>query len=112
MEKKTLQEYGFTDEQLDQADEQVSMVEFGTLHNHEGKQFWFYLNIKPSLYLDYKQAFVQGSSIDIKSYGDVLAYGWGNTPPDNVIQTMQDEHNCSPNFEGNIQEAFSNVAKK
>lgn len=112
MENKTLQKYGFTDEQLDQADEHASMVEFGTLHNHEDKQFWFYLNIKPSLYLDYKQTFEQGNSIDIKSYGEILACGWGDTPPSDVIQAMQEKHNCSPDFQDDVQVAFNNQVKK
>ena len=112
MEKKTLKEYGFTDEQLDQADQHVSMVEFGTLHNSEGKQFWFYLNVKPSLYLNYKQTFEQDDTIDIKSFGEVIACGWGDTPPIDVVQTMRDEYNCSPDFQERLRVAFSHEINK
>lgn len=106
MDQEQLLDLGLSPEDIAQADEQVSMVEFGTVHTSESKQIWFYLKISPSRYPDYKRAFSEGDAIDIKSYGEVLACGWGDTPPSDVVQHMKETFGCDHGFENELKQAI------
>ena len=106
MDQEILSDLGLTPEDVAEADEQVSMVEFGTVHTTEDKQIWYYLQIKPSRYPDYKKAFNARGSVDLKSYGDVLDCGWGDAPPADVVQHMKEAYGCDDSFEEKFIEAI------
>jgi len=105
--KKTeLAELGITPEQLKEADEQAEFIECATAHAPDGKQFWYYLSIKPSKYAEYKQRHRDGGKLNPKEFGEVLACGWGANPPDDIRAEMKEEFGCDPSFEKNLKTAI------
>ena len=58
-----------------------------------GKACWFFVEIDPLTYPDYKWHLRQGS-MDVRDYGTILKCGWGDTPPQDIAQHMRQEYNA------------------
>lgn len=106
------EDFGITKEDIKSADEHASMIEFCTLHTADSRQFWNYLSILPSKYPEYKGRYAQGGALNPLDFGKVLASGWGDTPPDDVIADMKEEYGTSLTYEKDLTEAFKKEIEK
>ena len=102
----SFKDFGITPKQLESADKESALIEFGTLHTHKGDKFWYYLSIPPSKYPDYKKRHHAGGSLNPKDYGEVLASGWGDLPPQDIIDEMKRLYGCNPSFDEEFKEAI------
>ncbi len=59
--------------------------------NEKGKPAWFFVELNPAVYADYKRALRQ-DKMNIKDYGQILESGWGEMPPEEVTERMKDEY--------------------
>jgi hypothetical protein len=87
---------------LKQADEHISIVQFISATDGEGRDYWAYLNIAPSKQMALADAFKQGGQINYLAYGEELACGWGKEPDAKTKQRMADEYGCKDDFQDNL----------
>ena len=59
--------------------------------SQQGRECWFYLQVDPLKFNDYKKA-VKQPSTRVGQYGKVLESGWGKQPSPAIIQYMLDEY--------------------
>lgn len=53
-----------------------------------GRSFYMYLSIPPSKYLIYREKVAMSEPIDLKDYGEMIAWGFGNIPPKELQAEM------------------------
>ncbi len=93
------EEFDLSLDELLEADKVVSMIEFCTLHTEDNKQFWAYVAIPPSKYLEYRKKHEQGGSLNLFEYGEVIKTGWGANPSDETVQEMKEKYGTNKAFE-------------
>lgn len=59
--------------------------------DEQGRPCWFYLQIEPDAFIAYKTAIRTGFA-RLAEYGEILASGWGTTPPDAIMMRMRAKH--------------------
>lgn len=59
-----------------------------TVQPHHGAPTWFYVRVLPEKARAFKLAMTRGS-IDFAAFGEVLASGYGETPPSHVLWAME-----------------------
>ena len=55
----------------------------------EGRSAWFFLKLSKKTYDKYKKG-IRCEPFNVGSYGDILACGWGDNPPEDVVAHMQE----------------------
>lgn len=101
-----------TQQDLQKADEAVSIMVLvrGTLAT--GDAFWAYLAVPPSKYLAFKQAEAAGG-YSMSDYGQVVEIGTGaNEPPAEVQRRMEKEYNVNHNFEDDVRKKADELKAK
>lgn len=53
-----------------------------------GQACWFYLRISEQHYSEYQQKLKQ-KAMNIRDYGEIVESGWGEYPPEDVIDRMK-----------------------
>lgn len=99
-------------EDLNKADEAVSIMVLvrGTLATDE--PFWAYLAVPPSKYLAFKQAEAAGG-YSMSDYGQVIEIGTGATePPAEVKARMEKDFNVNHNFEEDVRKKAEELKAK
>jgi len=64
----------------------------------DGKPFWAYMNVKPSMAKSFKEAREKGD-FQLEDYGTVLAYGETADVPADVRDRMSREYGASASYE-------------
>ena len=60
--------------------------------NENGRGAWYFIKLFPQRYPEYKKALRSGSLV-LREYGEILASGWGDKAPNDVLQKMKILHN-------------------
>jgi transcriptional regulator with XRE-family HTH domain len=74
----------------------VLCVAYGVLEN--GNPFWVCVAVKPSRYLDFRNAQRQ-NTLDLysfKEYGEIVVSGEGERPPDEIMRKVAETYKCDP----------------
>lgn len=99
-------------EDLQKADEAVSIMVLvrGTLATNDS--FWAYLAVPPSRYLAFKQAEAAGG-YSMSDYGQVIEMGTGaNEPPEEVKRRMERDYSVNHNFEEDVRKKAEELKAK
>ena len=76
----------------------------------DGKPFWAYLCIKPSMALAFKEARERGS-FSLEDFGTVIEWGEGDEVPDDVKHRMALEYGANPDYESKLLQALAERKK-
>ena len=98
------------DDDVPDTDENSAILQFiaGTT---EGKDFWAYVAMKPSLYAEYYNNVSNKVPMNVADYGEILEQGWGSKPPAEIEQKMATEYGASDDFEQNLQQELKEFIK-
>ena len=55
--------------------------------NNSGKAAWHYVDVKDSLITEFREK-TRGGFLDVADYGEVLISGWGEDPPQDVVDII------------------------
>lgn len=72
----------------------------------DGRNFFMYLAVKPSLYTDYKQKTEAGEAIEFLNYGEILEWGYAVVPPKEVQQKMAEKYGLQHDLEERLRDGF------
>lgn len=56
-----------------------------------GKPAWHYVHVKDSLLSEFLEK-TRGGSLDVADYGEVLASGWGEDPPQDLADSIDRDY--------------------
>ncbi len=54
----------------------------------QGRRAWFFVRLFPEYYSEYKKL-IKSNSFSLKKCGEILASGWGEAAPDDILQDMK-----------------------
>ena len=95
------------------ADEHVVIYELANSQTPEGKDFWLYLAIKPTMYEAYKMLWLDEnrseSTVKFTDYGEVILTGWGKEPAPEVRAYMEEKFAMNSNFELDMEQAINDL---
>jgi len=97
-------------EYLKSADENVAILVYSSGILEETKKYWAYAAILPSKYQALKEAERNGN-YELDDYGDVLFWGYGDSPPPDAKAEIEQLLNASSNFEQELTESFGKFMK-
>lgn len=96
-----------TNEELKEADNQISILVFSKGEMVNGDPYWAYTMVPPSKYIAMKEAEVSGQGFDLEEFGKIITYGIGaNDPPEEVVKEMQEKYGANAEFEKYAVEAY------
>lgn len=72
------------------ADERIGIVDLFCGQTEDGKDFWCYISILPSKYLEFKTLQKENKEISMNKFGKIIASNWGKEPPEEVKQKMEE----------------------
>lgn len=75
-----------------QQDRDVGYVVLVNGNDNDGHRFWVYASIDPSHYDAFLKAQKNEEEYDLLSFGKILAWGKGDTPPEDVRARMEKEY--------------------
>lgn len=99
-------------EELEAADDAVAIIHLCSGQTADGKDFYAYVAMKPSRYMDYIEATQRGDGVLLRDYGDILESGFGLVPPEKVQQEMQRKFGVDPTFFAELTKAFAAEAER
>lgn len=70
-----------------------------------GKPFWAYLCIKPSMAASFKEA-RESDNFVLEDYGTVIEWGEGAEIPADVQRRMKEQYGADPGYEGKLLDAI------
>lgn len=101
---------------LTEVDDDYAVMELISAAKQDGSRVWAYVTIKPSLYMDYSRKILNGESLSIMDYGEIIQTGEGESPPDVVRADMEErfgaDHEFSEKLKKTIQEYVKNHPAK
>jgi hypothetical protein len=95
---------------LVKADKQISIIDFISSTDAQGRDYWLYLKIPPSKHLDFTEAFAKGGSINFLEYGTEVESGWGKSPDAETKQRITEKYGLQDNFEDKLVAAITQQA--
>lgn len=106
----------FDPTQLTELDDDYGVMELISAEKSDGTKAWAYITIKPSLYLEYTQKVINGESITLADYGQILQTGDGEAPPDIVREDMEErfgaDHAFSERLKQQVQDYINHEKEK
>lgn len=78
----------------------------------EGQAFWAYLAMFPSKYQEYVAKVQNNEPVDLMSYGEVIEQGYGEQPPQEVVDRMAAEYGAEPDFEQTLAAMITEEVQK
>ncbi len=87
-------------------DDNVSMINLVKGVLEDGRNYYAYIKIKPSKYLEFQIASQKGDC-DISEYGEIILHGEGE-PTDAIKKEMKEKYGCEEDFEENAKKFFEN----
>ncbi|MBN8547915.1 MAG: hypothetical protein J0M12_01225 [Deltaproteobacteria bacterium] len=91
------------EEILSLLDIEASVIELCCVHAPDGREYYLYLKIAPSKYLEFKTA-QQLGRLTLSDYGEPLCFGEGAHPPLDVQLEMQRAHGVRHTLESELEE--------
>jgi hypothetical protein len=88
--------------ELDEADADNEMYTLTIGTTDDGKPYWMYAAIVPSLYQDFIAAAAAGQRIEINDYGYALKFGFDAVPPAEVKEEMKRKYGFDENYEAKL----------
>lgn len=85
-------------EELEAADDAVAIIHLCSGQTADGKDFFAYVAMKPSRYMQYIEATQRGDEVLLRDYGDILESGFGLVPSVKVQDEMQRKYGVDPTF--------------
>jgi eukaryotic-like serine/threonine-protein kinase len=87
-----------TEEELQKADADSSVIVYddGTLD--DGKPYWLYIAVTPSKYAEFMELTSNGKKIVYSDFGKILEYGWEKKVPASMKQKMKEKYDCDDDF--------------
>lgn len=86
-------------EELARLDSIASIIAYSYGFMEDGRPYWAYVAVKPSLYQQFYAQSVARQSMVVGDYGTILAAGFESEPPAHIVQQMQDSYGCDPRYE-------------
>jgi len=96
----------------EKVDEDGSILHLTGGTDANGKEYYAYMAIKPSLYKEFHEKSLNDETININDYGIVIESGFGALPPPEVQKKMADEYGFSANFENEITSFIEKESEK
>lgn len=87
-----------TRKELEDADEEIGILHLCSGQAADGRDFYAYVNMQPSRYLEFIEATERGDAVLLSDYGEVVESGFGAVPPESVQQAMNEKFNADPTF--------------
>lgn len=98
-------------EELQKADNEVSILIITAGEMEDGKPFYAYLSVKPSKYKDFMEAEKKGN-YKLSDFGEILEFGREKEPPENVKKEMEEKYGASHTFEEDFIKSLQNYLKE
>ena len=87
---------------LEKLDDHNAIVVFTQGAMQDGRSYYAYTAVKPSLYKKFCQMTRSGQAVVLGEYGEVIAAGFSFNPPPEVVDKMQRKYGCNPQFQDNL----------
>jgi len=91
-------------------DEQVAVVVFVSGYKSDDTAYYAYVMMAPSKFAEYQKVKDQGD-FDLASFGEIIKWGEGLEPSEDVKKEMKEKYNCSDDFEDKLKEAVTTALK-
>ncbi len=88
-------------------DEAPTVIMLVTGEDADGNPQWAYAKILAQNFLPFKIAEEEGN-YNLSDFGEILKFGAGKEPPEDVRREMQEKHGCDENFE----DSFAQIMEK
>ena len=87
-----------TRKELEKADEEIGILHLCSGQTHDGRDFYAYVNMQPSRYLDFIEATERGDAVVLNDFGEIVESGFGMVPPESVQKAMNEKFDVDPTF--------------
>lgn len=77
-----------------------------------GKPFWAYLCVKPSMAKAFKEARDKGAAFNLEEYGTIIEHGEGKDVPMDVRKRMERDYGVRHDYEEQLLQVIENIEKK
>ena len=68
----------------------MRMVELFTGVDENERDFYAYVAVMPSKYMEYRSLLEKGEVIDLEAYGEIIEHGFSALPPADIRKKMSD----------------------
>ena len=91
-------------EELAVADQNTAIVSYvyGTMD--DGRPYWAYVAIKPSMYREFHAITASTKAMVIGDYGTVIAAGFESEPPPEVVEEMHEVYGFDEQYEEQLRQ--------
>ena len=87
-----------TRKELEKADEEIGILHMCAGQTADGRDFYAYVNMQPSRYLEYIEATERGDAVVLSEYGEIIESGFGAVPPESVQKAMNEKYQADQTF--------------
>lgn len=84
------------------ADEDSAILAYSHGTVEDGRDYWAYIAIKPSLYRSFYKLSAARQTLALDEYGTVLAAGFTKEPPPEVRHEMKEKYGADPHYEDKL----------
>lgn len=88
-----------TPEELAEADKQSAILVYSHGMAGDGRPYYAYVAIRPSKYTEFHAASAAGQSLLLSEYGTVVAGGFADRPPPDVVRRMREINGFDDDYE-------------
>ena len=85
-------------EELEAADDKVAIIHLCSGQTSDGRDFFAYVAMWPSRYMEYIEATQRGDDVLLREFGDILESGYGLVPSERVQEEMKRKYGVDPTF--------------
>ena len=89
-------------EELLKADEDAAILAYSCGTMSDGRPYWAYVAVKPSLYRQFYKLSAARQTMVLSNYGEVLAIGHATEPPPEVVRAMREKYGADPAYEDKL----------
>jgi len=86
-----------------------SVLELTQFTCERGDDYWIYLDIPISKFVEYRVQLESGEPLSLLDYGEPLAFGVGTSPPVEVRRKMEYLYGAVEKFEQSVQELLEEL---
>jgi hypothetical protein len=106
-----IEEFGLTPDDIEMADKAFRVFFLINGFDWEEKPYWAYMAVPPGNIPDLQLSLEMGKN-DLINFGDILHFGYGETPPPETKQIMEEEFGMQHDFEQQVQNIVEEVQER
>jgi|GEM_PF-1474461 len=94
-----------------QQEQPQGIIELCNGTTEDGTKFYAYILVRPDKYMEFKQKIQSGEAIKFEEYGEIIAAGEGEEPPEDVKNAMEEQFGADHNFMQKVEDEIKRLVE-